>query len=148
MEVQVGSYLDGFVTKLSPDGSHLVYSSLVGGRNSDAAYGVAVDADGFAFVTGKAQKTFPARVELQPSAPNYDMSFVIKIRPEGGNPVYATALSGNATDVGQKIAVDDRGRALVVGTTGSAAFPVVRALQNRISEPIGTVPDEELFIAR
>ena len=48
---------DGFVTKLSPDGSSLVYSTLLGGgqifnATDDWGEGIAVDAAGSAYVTG------------------------------------------------------------------------------------------------
>ncbi|HEV7394867.1 MAG TPA: Calx-beta domain-containing protein [Pyrinomonadaceae bacterium] len=47
-----GSNNDAFVTKLSSQGSALVYSTYLGGSNSDAARGIAVDANGNAYVTG------------------------------------------------------------------------------------------------
>ena len=43
---------DGFITKLSPDGSSLVYSSYFGGSDYDSAYAIAVDSAGNAYVTG------------------------------------------------------------------------------------------------
>jgi uncharacterized repeat protein (TIGR01451 family) len=43
---------DAFVTKLNPSGSALVYSTYLGGTHSDKAAGIAVDADGAAYVVG------------------------------------------------------------------------------------------------
>ena len=43
---------DAFVTKLSPDGSALVYSTYLGGSGNDTGNGIAVDDDGSACVTG------------------------------------------------------------------------------------------------
>ena len=42
-----------FVSKISADGSTLLYSTYLGGENEDVANGIAVDAAGDAFVTGK-----------------------------------------------------------------------------------------------
>jgi len=43
---------DVFITKLSPDGSALVYSSYLGGSANDARFGIAVAANGNTYVTG------------------------------------------------------------------------------------------------
>ena len=43
---------DAFVTKLSPDGSKLVYSTYLGERGNDKAFDIAVDSEGKAYVTG------------------------------------------------------------------------------------------------
>ena len=43
---------DAFVTKLSPAGNSLVYSTYLGGSGDDRGYGIAVDGAGSAYVTG------------------------------------------------------------------------------------------------
>jgi hypothetical protein len=56
---------DAFVTKVSPDGSELVYSGYIGGSKNDWSSSIAVDQDGAAYVTGwtdSTAKTFPVRV--------------------------------------------------------------------------------------
>lgn len=45
-------YGDAFVTKLSPDGSSLVYSTFLGGFYGEGAADVVVDASGNAYVVG------------------------------------------------------------------------------------------------
>jgi hypothetical protein len=52
VQATLGGKTDPFVTKLSPGGSALVYSTYLGGSNADAGKGIAVDADGNAYVTG------------------------------------------------------------------------------------------------
>ncbi len=47
-----GSAGDVFVTKLNPQGSALVYSTYLGGSNTDIGRGIAVDSTGNAYVTG------------------------------------------------------------------------------------------------
>ena len=59
-----GSF-DGFVANLSPDGSALGYSTLLGGDGDDVGLGIAVDAAGNAYVTGFTEPTnFPLQVFL------------------------------------------------------------------------------------
>ena len=50
---QFGNAGDAFVSRLSPSGSALVYSTYLGGRRDDTALGIAVDSSGNAYVTGK-----------------------------------------------------------------------------------------------
>src|SRR5664279_5656754 len=51
-QTTAGGGRDAFVTKLSPDGSSLVYSTYLGGGSDDQAFGIAVDTVGDAYVTG------------------------------------------------------------------------------------------------
>ena len=44
---------DAFVTKLSPAGNSLVYSTYLGGSGDEYGYGIAVDGAGSAYVTGQ-----------------------------------------------------------------------------------------------
>jgi hypothetical protein len=51
---------NAFVTKLNPAGSALVYSTYLGGSNTDVGYGIAVDSSGHTYVTGNTTSTsFP-----------------------------------------------------------------------------------------
>jgi len=78
---------DSFVTKLSPDGSSLVYSTYIGGRGVDTAFGIALDASGSAWVVGNSTSVdFPTVNALQPnfggdtSAYFSGDAFVVKIK--------------------------------------------------------------------
>ena len=50
---------DAFITKLTPAGDALAYSTLLGGAGLESAEDIAVDADGNTYVTGVAQPGFP-----------------------------------------------------------------------------------------
>ena len=57
-----GGNTDAFVAKLDPSGSHLLYSSYLGGSDVDYGLGIALDQFGNAYVTGYTQSTdFPTR---------------------------------------------------------------------------------------
>ena len=57
---------DVFVTKLNPTGTALVYSTYLGGSNSDVGNGIAVDSAGNAYVTGSTTSAnFPTTSPLQ-----------------------------------------------------------------------------------
>ena len=60
VNVPPGQWPSAFVTKFSPDGSSLVYSTYLGGNNSDYIYAIAVDSSGSAYVTGQTSSaSFP-----------------------------------------------------------------------------------------
>jgi photosystem II stability/assembly factor-like uncharacterized protein len=66
-------------------------------------------------------------------------AFVAKIHAGGGALDYSTYLGGAADDRAASVIVDDLGRAIVVGTTESADFPAVAAVQDRRSATDGFV---------
>ena len=62
-----GGSLDAFVSALNPNGSALVYSTFLGGSNTDQPTGIAVDAGGNAHVIGGTQSiNFPTVNAVQP----------------------------------------------------------------------------------
>ena len=133
-----GAYTDGssagfaeelFVSKLTVDGSALVYSTIfgAGSQNSGSTYGdgIAVDADGNAYVTGYTSSTdFPTTAgAFQRTLGGFTNAFVTKLNPTGTGLVYSTYLGGNTSDLGTKIAVDVDGNAYVTGFAQSSNFP-------------------------
>lgn len=128
---------DAFVTKLSPSGA-IVYSTFLGGRFTDRAYGIAVDSFGNAYVTGETftamftvggqgltLSEFPVTEDaFQPVAGQVDDGFVTKLNSTGSALVYSSHLGGNGSDRPLAIAVDIEGNAYVTGWTGSGSeFP-------------------------
>src|SRR4029077_2428012 len=57
--VRPSPYGSGFVTKLNPTGTALVYSTYLGGTSDTDADAIAVDAAGNAYVVGRAGPGFP-----------------------------------------------------------------------------------------
>lgn len=114
---------DVVVTKIKADTSGLDYSTYLG-DDSDAyeiGYGIAVDKDGNAYVTGHtSSKGFPTTpATLKPSCQAVGLecvagqAFVTKLNPQG-QLAYSTYLGGNAGPTsGEAIAVDADGRAVI-----------------------------------
>ena len=112
---------NAFVAELNPTGSSLVYSTYLGGSSSDAAYRIAVDSSGDAYVVGAAiSSDFPTLNALQPTAPS-GAAFVTKLSGTG-QLVYSTYLGGK-TDFADDVAVDSTGAVYVTGGTFSSTFP-------------------------
>jgi beta-propeller repeat-containing protein/centrosomal CEP192-like protein len=124
-------FLDAFVTKLSPSGSTLVYSTYLGGTGEEQCTGIAVDSAGHAYIAGATESTdFPTKNAIQPThAGGLRDAFVTKIAGAGNALIYSTYLGGSVTDYGSAIAVDSAGDAYVVGSTNSFDFPTANAIQ-------------------
>jgi hypothetical protein len=104
---------DVFVTKLTPDGSALVYSTYLGGGLGEGVSGLAIDAAGDVFVSGSTTSTdFPTAFPLQPAPLSGTTGFVTMFNPSGSALMFSTYLDGNT---GTGIAVDPAGQAVVGG---------------------------------
>jgi len=140
---QPGPYA-GFLTRVSADGSSLLYSSYLGGNSFDQPAGIAIDNLGQVFVAGSTMsQNFPLTNAYQPSAlPNQGgvygfYGFLTKFSADGSSLVYSTYLAGNsvvAQDCGipcwpapynqiSAVSVDANGAAYVTGTTNADNFP-------------------------
>jgi len=121
---------DAFVSKLSADGSGLVYSTYLGGKQTDFGHGIAVDGSGNAYVTGYTNSSdFPTLNPLQANKGGGQDAFVAKLNATGSALLYSTYLGGSANDEGIGIAVDQSGNTYVTGYTLSADFPLANPLQ-------------------
>jgi hypothetical protein len=122
---------DAFVTKFNPAGSGLVYSTYLGGPDSEVGAGIAVDSSGNAYVAGEATGYFPTTSGAYQASPaGVADIFVSKVNATGTALLYSTLLGGSAGDRSRAIAVDDAGNAYVTGHTQSINFPIKNAFQS------------------
>ena len=129
-----GSAYDAFVTKLSPDGSALVYSTYLGGAGDDIGLAIGLDLSGAAYVTGSTTSGgFPTSpTAYQTNLRGSQDAFVTKLKPDGSGIAYSTYLGGTGEETGQAIAVDFfLGNAYIAGETDSStSFPLSGAYQS------------------
>ncbi|MFZ0200648.1 MAG: choice-of-anchor D domain-containing protein [Candidatus Sulfotelmatobacter sp.] len=139
-----GSF-NGFLTKLSADGSSLLYSTYLGGNGSDQPASIAIDNSGSVLVAGNTSSTnFPVANAYQAAASSNqggvygNYGFLTKFSPDGSYLVYSTYLAGN-TNVAYNcggtpcwsspysaitgIALDSSGNAYAAGITNTYNFP-------------------------
>ncbi|MHB1415336.1 MAG: SBBP repeat-containing protein, partial [Chloroflexota bacterium] len=119
---------DIFVAKLNSAGTGLLYATFLGGSSVEGGYGIALDGEGNAYITGTTESDdFPASLGAFDTIFNNGGrmadGFVAKLDFTGSTLVYATYLGGDSEDYGRKIAVDAAGSAFVTGDTTSADFP-------------------------
>lgn len=126
-----GGTWDTFVVKLSAAGVP-VYSTYLGGWETDYSSRIAVDGAGRAYVTGLTLSTnFPVLNAAQPvHGGGFSDAFVTALNESGSAFVYSTFLGGAGMEndwsqsLGPSIAVSNSGEAAVTGTTQSTNFPV------------------------
>ena len=132
---------DAFVAKINASGNAFVFSTYLGGSNTDQGTSIAADSSGNAYVGGYTKSTnFPTASAIQPTNHGGFDAFVAKISGDGSALLYSTYLGGTANesefDAGYRdlgIAVDSAGSAYVAGTTKSVDFPITpRAFQKSL----------------
>jgi uncharacterized protein (TIGR03437 family) len=140
---------DGFIAKLTPDGTGLVFSTYLGGALNDAVTALALDGSGNVYAGGSTLSTdFPtlgayqskyggtSSDTAQPVIKTGD-GFVAKFDTTG-KLVYSTYLGGSGDDAVMAIAADATGAAYVTGFTTSSNFPAsANAAQRTFTGPAG-----------
>jgi hypothetical protein len=146
---QVGC--DGAVSKLSADGSALVYSTFLGGGNSLDR--IALDSNGTAYVTGSVSgsSSFPLVNPIQSDVPQATLT---AINSAGAALLYSTFFGGDAghtyqavpivTRV-QSLGVDATGNIYVSGDTSIEGFPVFAANNGLLDEGLRCIDTHETF---
>jgi len=96
-----GGNADAFVTELNPTGTALVYSSYLGGTNTEGAGGIAVDSAGSAYVTGQTcSPDFPVSNALQSASAGNCDAYISKVTIQHGLAVNPGSLIFLAQDQG------------------------------------------------
>ncbi len=123
---------DGFVAELNPAGDDLVFSTYLGGSdsNNDAVTALALGQGGAVSVTGNTMSAdFPTTPGAFDTVINddgqglFEDGFVTQLNPDGSGLVYSTFLGGGTNDYGYGITVGSGGTAYVTGETQSGDFP-------------------------
>ena len=153
---------NGFLSKVSADGSSLLYSTYLGGSSSDVPSTIAIDNVGSVLVGGYTFSTnFPVVNAYQATvSPNQgglfgEYGFLTKFSPDGSSLVYSTYLGGNSNvpyNCGTPcwgtpfsgisgIALDPNGSAYVAGNTNTYNFPTTSAayLPTDVTQQNGSV---------
>lgn len=139
--IEIGKYDRSTLLVVDPV---LTYSTYLGGSGTDFADGIAVDAQGDAYVTGQATSTdFPTYNGYSSSGNANGIAFVTVFDPTGTTLLYSTYLGGSGGDWATGVAVDSLGGVYLTGLTVSTDFPVVNAFQNSLPSANGSA-----FVAR
>jgi len=127
-----GTY-DAFVAKFSADGKSLLYSTYLGGTDTDSGNAIAIDnVTRQAYVAGATKShDFPmagSSAQKTPGGTGTFDAFVAVLNATGNSLVYSTYVGGSGDDIAQGIAINNTG-IYIAGSTTSNNFPPVNALQ-------------------
>ncbi len=145
---------DVFVAKLNPAGNQILYFTYLGSTGDDRGFGIALDASGNAYLTGRtASANFPLMLPAQATLGGGVDAFVTKLNAAGNGLIYSTYLGGSADEnasplsglSGGGIALDGAGNAWVTGMTISTNFPVVNGFQTSHGADSG---NRDAFVTR
>ena len=122
--------LDMFITKLSPNGQEILYSTYFGGAGGDEGHDIVLDKDGNYVVVGK---TTSANFTIKHAyqyyfGGNYDA--FITVIANNGTLLSSSYLGGSGNEDAIGVRVDDSNRIIVGGYTLSSNFPVENAFQS------------------
>ncbi len=124
-----GGGSDAFVTKLTPSGSALFYSTYLGGINHDYSYAIAIDPSDNAYITGSTgSDNFPMVGTLanRPPPTLWGYFYMTKFNITGSvvfSQYFGSGMGrvagGSYGESGNAIAVDLLGKAYVAGSTSA-----------------------------
>jgi len=131
---------NAFITKFSPDGASLAFSTYLGGTSpfgnaGDVATGVAIDPLGNVHITGTSSSCeFPLSLNAFNTDCANNMSsdpqiFVVTLNSAGSQILSSTFLQSGPGGLAPGIAVDKSGNSYVAGTTTSSNYPVLNPIE-------------------
>ncbi len=131
---------DGFVTRLSPAGDAIVWSTRIGGGGNDRPMDIALDTAGSAYVAGSTESVdFPVTAGAARTAYRAMRdAFLTKVNPGGTGLGYSSYIGGYGNDYATSVAVSAAGEAFVAGTTDSINFPATAGAYKPY--PVGQSP--------
>ncbi|UCG68918.1 MAG: SBBP repeat-containing protein [Thermoplasmata archaeon] len=128
-----GTYPDVFVLKLNALGSDLIYSTYVGGTQSDYAYDIKVR-NGNAYVVGSTLSYDFPHVGSPGGDPHGTVLFFI-LNSDASNLTSSAFWGGWSNEFGYSLAIDGNGDVVVGGVTFSQDFPTTpNAYQTAVSD--------------
>jgi hypothetical protein len=124
-----GGGVDGFLAKINPSGTQLLYSTYFGGNGTDSVRGLAVNSLGEAFLVGSTTSTdLPTTVDGSrwPTLAGEADGFMVRIAATGASIEYVSYYGGSLNDLCASVVVDvnDPNTIYIVCLTESPDFPL------------------------
>lgn len=126
-----GGSNDVFIAKFDPSGK-LIYSTYIGGLNSDIPNNIVVDNFDDCYISGITYSAnFPMLHAYNSTFGGVSDAFVAKFDPSGYL-MFSTFIGGQYSDEARGLVIDNNSNIYVTGTTFSANFPIKNAYDNTL----------------
>ncbi len=129
-----GEPYDIFVMKLTPDGKEVLFTTIIGGSETDYPMSIEVDAYGNMIICGDTDSSDLPTVRAYDSTFNSNPDpwenvdgFLLKLAATGDRLVFSTYFGGSDYDSMSYATLDDRGNIYIAGITGSTDLPLENA---------------------
>ena len=126
---------DLYISKLSPDGKTLVYSTYLGGNGNEGhTWFMKVDNDGCVYILGGTTSSdLPVTDNAIDSTYNGNLDlFIVKLNASGSGLLYCSYFGGSADEMPADIEYDDSGIIYISALTKSDDIPVTLNAYNKI----------------
>ncbi|MFX0093107.1 MAG: SBBP repeat-containing protein, partial [Candidatus Hodarchaeota archaeon] len=108
-----GGELDSFLSKFSPDGQEISFSTFIGGSGSEGPIGITIDSNNNIFLVGATgSHNFPVKNAFQAINKGWWNGYLLKISNDGQDLLFSSYYGGSGSDYSTSIA-------LIPGTTNS-----------------------------
>ena len=136
---------DCFIVKLNSTGDSLIYSTFIGGSETDRGTSIAVDSSYNVYVTGyTGSSNFPTVNAYNSTHSGHHDCFVLKLNASGDILLYSTYISGALYDYGRSLFVDNFSCVYVLGVTMSSNFPI----KNAFDSTYGGIGSYDCFVVK
>jgi len=133
---------DMFITKFTPNGQSVVFSTYLGGSSSEYGNAIAIDDQDRIAVTGQTNSVdFPTTFPLETTESYYDNVSLIVLNQDGSL-LLSTIFGGSHHDIGIGVAWHSADSFIIVGYTASDNFPTYEAYQETYAG------ENDMFIMR
>ena len=126
-----GGVIDAFVAKLAPAGDSFVYSTLLGGNNTEYLVTLAMAPSGEVVLSGTTGSlNFPMLKPFQATFGGGFIDFFVATYAADGALQSSTFLGGDGWEYNRRVALSGDGRIWLTGDTHSTNFPTRDPLQS------------------
>ncbi len=126
--VRLNGGSDVVALRMDMGNSTLTYSTLIGGDDDEEGYGIDVDNQGNAYITGYtwggSRTMFPTTTGAYDTSFNgFIDTFALKLDKKGSSLLYSTYIGGTEEEEGRSIILDKDSNSYVCGFTASSDHP-------------------------
>jgi len=122
-------YADMFITKFTPGGQSVVFSTYMGGSSIDYGNAITIGLDDHIIATGQTDSAdFPTTSTLNTTELSHNNVVLVVLNPDGSH-LSSMIFGGADDDVGIEVVWHSGYNFIVVGYTESANFPIYEAYQ-------------------